>query len=67
MTHKINLSHDVIFKEGYKWNFMKGQSSEGMPFLELRVLGIKLGLESSRERIQESGALNASSVAFNAS
>ena len=55
ITHKIHLSHDVIFEEGCKWNFIKSQPSEGMPFKELCVLGVEIQLKSLRERMEESG------------
>ena len=53
-TRKNQLSHDVIFEERHKWNFIEGQPSEGMSFLELCVSSIELRLQSPRERMQES-------------
>ena len=49
-THKIHLSHDMIFEENLKWNFNEGQACEGMLFKELHVSSVDLELESLRER-----------------
>ena len=53
-THKTHLSHDVIFEERHTWNFIKGQPSEGMSFLELCVSSNEIKLQSPRERMQKS-------------